>query len=335
MHIVGQCLSNMSSTQMAESSLHDSNLKHWKPSHKPMLSNHSWPTTDGETSSSSGDESESYSGLGNMDDPYMYPSPFVIRNTFIDCEVSGSCQFDDFYKERAARSCPVSKICDDGAADVVGEVHPKMQSPESLASLFVGEIPSKNTFVHFPAAVDAMEERQTKSCPCSGVEMADGEWQVHEQNSTGSETEVFPASDNEDRAIDFASAWERCSADEQTNLYFQFAAMDEQFVPTMWQASETVQQQSRAVLSLASALPEPDMGTPEMPTVGSVGHWTGTCRPCAFMARGCTSGVNCPFCHLCDPTEKKRRRKDKISFMRELRRWKKEQAVSVSIGQHM
>merc|ERR1712054_107088 len=125
-------------------------------------------------------------------------------------------------------------------------------------------------------------------------------------------------------------------ADLQADLYFQGAVvpMDEQFMQMMWMGVET-SQPSRPVLSLAEALPEPELGSPEMPSVGSVGHWNGTCKPCAFMARGCTSGVNCPFCHLCDVNEKKRRRKDKIAFMRELRRWKKEQAGGASADQHM
>merc|ERR1719263_2682535 len=98
----------------------------------------------------------------------------------------------------------------------------------------------------------------------------------------------------------------------QADLFFPGTVMpmDEQFMQMMWAGVET-SQPSRPVLSLAEALPEPELGSPDMPSVGSVGHWNGTCKPCAFMARGCTSGVNCPFCHLCDVNEKKRRRKDK------------------------
>jgi len=67
---------------------------------------------------------------------------------------------------------------------------------------------------------------------------------------------------------------------------------------------------------------QPELGSHEMPTVGSRGHWFGTCRPCAFMSRGCSGGVACSFCHLCDPSEKKRRRKEKKTFLRGLRRWR-------------
>merc|ERR1712070_1342424 len=243
-------------------------------------------------------------------------------------------------RERAAHSCPASKLCP-GVDDVVVGLT-DLQTKESV--LFSGEMPSKNTFVHFPVqhiSLDASEERRTKSCPSSGVEMADGLGQVHEQSTTFQNGDI-PVSVVE-TPLSFGPFADFCMDNMQADLYFPGAAMpmDEQFVQMMWVGVETSQigvetsQTSRPVLSLAEALPEPEIGSPEMPSVGSIGHWNGTCKPCAFMARGCTSGVNCPFCHLCDVNEKKRRRKDKIAFMRELRRWKKEQAAGASADQHM
>jgi len=47
-------------------------------------------------------------------------------------------------------------------------------------------------------------------------------------------------------------------------------------------------------------------------TLGSVGHETGNCKPCAFVyTKGCQSGAQCAFCHLCPPGEKDRRKKVK------------------------
>jgi hypothetical protein len=315
----------------------DDAVKNWVPNHKPTLST---STTDGETSSSNGDESDSYMGLGEADDPYMYPSPFVIKNTFIDCDGSRP-NFDEFYRERVARSCPASKLCVGvDAADDVLEGLPTRESSQ-VPVLFDGDMPSKNTFVHFPVqhiSLDTSEERRTKSCPSSGVEMADGERQVHAENTTVQTDYLVSA---EETPMGFAQCMEFMMDDGvmtnlQADLYFPGAVMpmDEQFMQMMWVGAEPTQS-SRPVLSLAEALPEPELGSPDMPSVGSAGHWNGTCKPCAFMARGCTSGVDCPFCHLCDMNEKKRRRKDKISFMRELRRWKKEQAAGASADQHM
>jgi len=75
------------------------------------------------------------------------------------------------------------------------------------------------------------------------------------------------------------------------------------------------------VLLLADTLKEPELGTPELPTLGSRSHRLGSCKPCAFMhTKGCENGVECPFCHLCKPGEKKRRQKDKFVQRREATR---------------
>jgi hypothetical protein len=66
------------------------------------------------------------------------------------------------------------------------------------------------------------------------------------------------------------------------------------------------------VLELSNLLQE-SLGSSELPTVGSAQHKFGECKPCAFFWKpeGCGNGVNCPFCHLCGPDEKKRRQKEK------------------------
>jgi hypothetical protein len=55
------------------------------------------------------------------------------------------------------------------------------------------------------------------------------------------------------------------------------------------------------------------LGSAELPTEGSRGHHIQQCKPCAFMWRqpSCANGVGCPFCHLCDAGEKRRRMKEK------------------------
>mmetsp|Transcript_64186 Transcript_64186/g.150664 ORF Transcript_64186/g.150664 Transcript_64186/m.150664 type:complete len:268 (-) Transcript_64186:211-1014(-) len=58
-------------------------------------------------------------------------------------------------------------------------------------------------------------------------------------------------------------------------------------------------------------------------TMGSAGHDEGNCKPCAFVyTKGCQSGMQCAFCHLCPPGEKDRRKKVKHIMARIRRRGK-------------
>mmetsp|Transcript_73743 Transcript_73743/g.171011 ORF Transcript_73743/g.171011 Transcript_73743/m.171011 type:complete len:246 (-) Transcript_73743:432-1169(-) len=57
--------------------------------------------------------------------------------------------------------------------------------------------------------------------------------------------------------------------------------------------------------------------SPAVLTQGSRTHWLGSCKPCAFVHKGvCASGVNCRFCHLCPPGEKKKRKRERKAARR-------------------
>lgn len=57
---------------------------------------------------------------------------------------------------------------------------------------------------------------------------------------------------------------------------------------------------------------DPKFKLNEFASIGSLGHDTGDCKPCAFFnTKGCGNGGSCKFCHLCDSGEKKRRLKMK------------------------
>jgi len=66
--------------------------------------------------------------------------------------------------------------------------------------------------------------------------------------------------------------------------------------------------QAPAVIRLSEALPPPELGGPILPSIGSMGHHCGECKPCTFFhTRGCENAEACQFCHLCGPGEKKKR----------------------------
>jgi hypothetical protein len=65
----------------------------------------------------------------------------------------------------------------------------------------------------------------------------------------------------------------------------------------------------------SAVYPPPPPGEP-VPSKGSARHYSGTCRPCAWLHRsdgsGCRNAENCLYCHLCPEGELKQRKKTKL-----------------------
>jgi len=81
------------------------------------------------------------------------------------------------------------------------------------------------------------------------------------------------------------------------------------------------------ILMLSEALPEaePELGSMDLPTLGSAGHYVGACKPCAFFhTKGCANGTQCSFCHLCPSDEKRTRQKEKQAAFCEIRRQRRQ-----------
>lgn len=57
---------------------------------------------------------------------------------------------------------------------------------------------------------------------------------------------------------------------------------------------------------------------PNIISIGAQGHGDGTCRPCAWnwKPEGCSNTGSCSFCHSCGPDELRKRRKDRIAFLK-------------------
>eukprot|EP00425_Heterocapsa_triquetra_P006485 CAMPEP_0195161354 /NCGR_PEP_ID=MMETSP0448-20130528/187120_1 /TAXON_ID=66468 /ORGANISM="Heterocapsa triquestra, Strain CCMP 448" /LENGTH=246 /DNA_ID=CAMNT_0040200153 /DNA_START=132 /DNA_END=872 /DNA_ORIENTATION=+ len=77
----------------------------------------------------------------------------------------------------------------------------------------------------------------------------------------------------------------------------------------------------KQMLQLSKAFPVPFVGSPECPSVGTIGHKLGLCQPCDFVHRGgCRAGAACKYCHLCQPLDQKRQRRERQRCMRARRR---------------
>mmetsp|Transcript_70050 Transcript_70050/g.130947 ORF Transcript_70050/g.130947 Transcript_70050/m.130947 type:complete len:388 (-) Transcript_70050:136-1299(-) len=202
-------------------------------------------------------------------------------------------------------------------------------------------VPVMNTFLHFKdqALMDCLKKREVRSCPGSKIHDQDGnEMQVGHgdedflmKDQLVGDVPPFPAtpfasgydmpSDEEHRRVDGLRLQEKLAAvgsmppPPVAPPSFAAPLLDQEQPPPPGVAPSVSVE--AAVISLAAALPEPILGSPELPTEGSRGHRTGTCKPCAFNhTRGCKGGVTCQFCHLCPPGEKKRRQKEKMAVLK-------------------
>lgn len=84
------------------------------------------------------------------------------------------------------------------------------------------------------------------------------------------------------------------------------------------------------VLRLADAVPPPELGTPALPSIGSLLHHRQECKPCTFFhTRGCGNKEDCQFCHLCGPGEKKKRLRSQRVAKRDAQRFAMENARAI------
>eukprot|EP00931_Biecheleriopsis_adriatica_P087356 TRINITY_DN61842_c0_g1_i1.p1 TRINITY_DN61842_c0_g1~~TRINITY_DN61842_c0_g1_i1.p1 ORF type:complete len:420 (-),score=77.63 TRINITY_DN61842_c0_g1_i1:71-1264(-) len=301
-----------------------------------------------------------------------YPSPLMVRNTFVDYPQCPSSWLE-FLKEREVQSCPNSGI---GAPpglehlasvvdSVLGDEDDFMpikpdafpdDSPQKIGPVDFGLPPApgglpafdypsplvvRNTFLdepnmhQFGSLADFIADRQARSCPASGIGMP--------------AMPVFPSgvSSGFSSGVDGQAKEAMADALSPQRMACPEIPAPPAFEPNLAQvclptlppapctaplpppppaAPPALSQAQLATppglappppaqapqLRIAESLPDSSLGTPDMPTVGSAGHRFGTCKPCAFFhTKGCGTGVNCTFCHLCAPGEKKRRQKIK------------------------
>jgi len=269
-----------------------------------------------------------------------YPSPLTVRNTFLDYADRSPKSFADFLQERQVQSCPGSKLGappglehfgsqiseSDEDADFV-PMRPDCfgATPVKGTELPDFEYPSpfvvRNTFLetkesrHLGSLADFMVERQSRSLPASGIGLPPGLSCMCSSTSI-----IVDSAPVEPQGFCFSPppAYEPVLPNLQPIAMPPPPPMAPPALPAAAQISELTSLMvpppppQAPQLRIAESLPDTRLGTPEMPTVGSSGHYLGTCKPCAFLfSKGCGTGVDCTFCHLCPPGEKKRRQKIK------------------------
>jgi len=216
-----------------------------------------------------------------------------IKNTFIDSGLQRSPSLECFLRQGwQAQSCPGSR----------------MPSPN------VYGIGTMSGLREFEAVMDA--DTSYTACPMS----MDKAYQHHKLDGMTSSKPSLQA-----------AAWQRQSRPFEERAYYQAGSecsgqLQQKHATDMASAS-FYQAALPKVLQLEHALvfgsndepPEallPRLGSPDLPSVGSLGHHVRRCKPCAFVTRmGCSNGLQCRFCHLCETGEKKRRRKEKRALI--------------------
>jgi len=231
-------------------------------------------------------------GLPDYDYPtswslaHEHSAPLVVKNTFLHTNVQRPESLEGFYQERQIQSCPASGIALPSCLDHSAE-------PDEAAAKLGSALGSNVELTETPDSEYMLQTPECSPLLLSAVPL-------------GFETPSFLL-----HALQNMPGF---------HIDAQLPVMPSPLCPP-------------CVLDLASLCPPPqpaqqapvspevpselDLGSPQCPTLGSKGHWFGKCKPCAFLhTRGCGNGVLCPFCHLCDPGEKKRRAKDKRAAVR-------------------
>jgi hypothetical protein len=292
----------------------------------------------------------------HVEAPETCTAEFRIKNTFIEIVPQLSPSLKPFYKERIARSCPSKRTgCLSGGL-LAGDIEPQVPSPCSIQTPSDESLSqsSWHSCVSLPeegssCSQDSSEQPQCCEVECPGsrsppcVVPADPTLQV---TQTDVETDIhrvgqrFPASSlpsftmagaTPSGPIDWSalpSAWLPSTRRWHVGMLAGAAGLPALPPPILGTTPNTVSQRAAGPAAVRVAMvvqpPPPPVGvapgTALLPSVGSTGHAKGSCKPCAFLhSKGCSSGLSCSFCHLCDPGERKRRQREKIQQRAQLK----------------
>mmetsp|Transcript_15088 Transcript_15088/g.33189 ORF Transcript_15088/g.33189 Transcript_15088/m.33189 type:complete len:222 (-) Transcript_15088:175-840(-) len=190
------------------------------------------------------------------------------------------------------------------------------------AMIYPAPVFVRNTFTEVnskpsPFFEGLMNEWQVYSCPTSGVSEAS------EAFSSPTQEEAFSAPCSGympglalARSAQLGVETQRRTTDHQDSSDCSTADTAERVAltpPPEFARSVSIEEniiQEMAAAATGTAL-----------NVGSAGHHLGLCKPCAFVnTKGCASGMQCQFCHLCQPGTKKLRQKEKRLFFGTMKR---------------
>mmetsp|Transcript_89087 Transcript_89087/g.276870 ORF Transcript_89087/g.276870 Transcript_89087/m.276870 type:complete len:373 (+) Transcript_89087:90-1208(+) len=216
-------------------------------------------------------------------------SPVRIRNTFLDSPLERSPSLERFFAERKVRSCPASGP---NSRQASGRSTPNpgaMQDPFSIKTPSVSAVVTPRGGIGKGASLRGAEMKQYDLAVIAAAKLVEA---ADCGAAGGAGADSSSASSTSAGNVPYSGQVSEASGSGAISLSQPPAATDA--------SSRTV-------------------GPAELPSKGSALHPWGACKPCAFVFEvGCTNGVNCQFCHLCEPGEKKRRKKERRRMAKDL-----------------
>lgn len=259
----------------------------------------------------------------------MLNTSVLIRNTFLDTRPMRSPSLEPFFRERQIKSTPPSPppSCKlEHATPIPLELDNCMfPTPTgSISETMIAEnAPCQNTLPvtnmwhqlqvpHTRFQVSpAPHGYYTKGQPCLGVPFA------FQQDQPKNQTYSSSASGGP------ASSTSTASAPSSRFGSFSRSPATSNSHATSNTGSVDISNAAHNEASIDATRTEedkPPLGSTELPSRGSALHRWAACKPCAFVLQdACQNGVECQFCHLCEPGEKKRRKKERQEMKREAR----------------
>lgn len=238
--------------------------------------------------------------------PEIDQSDSSVRNTFLTVPGAGVGSEYDFFKARESRSCPVSGIgCPPGGSAVNSAL-------SSFVSTGVGQhepdpLEDLEAYIGNWRHMNDSEADASSQLPDDGLQTTNDPW--------GTPNLFRPP------VLSTAPSWSPMVLPPSVSFTSPLLPGYERPHPLPSMAMPYPPLDGLHDLTWALQPPprlfEPSLVSPDLPSVGSASHGFGECKPCAFIhTKGCEGGLQCPFCHLCEPGEKKRRQKTKKVYKR-------------------
>lgn len=241
------------------------------------------------------------------EDPAVSALPdSMVRNTFIDFKPERSPSMERFFEERKCRSSPVSRsLSRSGSSTSLRHVSMDLDDPFAIATPTDSVFPTpRSKHMTEKALSHAMDMQAVQSDPLASLAPP-----VLRLSQFISDPDVVDRS-----AATVAAAAARLAQELRNNFRpLPQGCSSEDLGSAICSTTASSTTGSALLVGCGSTGGSTVAPFPaQVPSRGSALHSLGACKPCAFVFQNaCANGVECEFCHLCDPGERKRRKKDR------------------------